>query len=495
MRWTLPLAVALVALAFPAAASAIVNGSTVAEGSYPAHGFLGIDTSTVADGQVDAICSGTLIGSRQFLTAARCTTNSLGLRRSVTRLTVRIGEIPLPGGTVTQNVAENDIPDADDPPNTDGGPAPGAYVRSTGRNDIAVLTLTEPVDATPVRVVDENETAAWAPGTLGGVLGWGETEAGVGDISETLLHGDVTVRADADCPGDDFDASVMFCAAGTPAAGNQNPCASDSGSPLLVPDGTAWLVAGVFSGAACATTDAPAVFARVGADPLNGWVHDRTPEANFELSHQPRATEPVTLTSTSTYPPPGPDGDDFFDTVRWDLDGDRQFDDATGKQISHAFPAAGTAIVGIEASNKAEGDRASAYFSFPVEAAPSGGGTTTTPTPPPTTRPPVTRAPGPRATILVSGRPRVRNRRFPIRIRFARTAPAGTAVVEVYRGKRRIGIARTRVRRGATKRVRVRLTPQGRRMLRRADSRRLRIRVRVRVGRDVLRTKRITIRR
>ena len=89
----------------------------------------------------------------------------------------------------------------------------------------------------------------------------------------------------------------------------------------------------------------------------------------------------------------------------------------------------------------------------------------------------------------------MRRGRFALRVRFADAAPAGTAVIEVYRGSRRIGIARTKVAPGATKRVRVKLTPQGRRLLRRADSRRLRIRVRVRVGRQILRTKRVTIRR
>ena len=80
-------------------------------------------------------------------------------------------------------------------------------------------------------------------------------------------------------------------------------------------------------------------------------------------------------------------------------------------------------------------------------------------------------------------------------MRFARTAPRGTALIEVYRGTRRIGIARTRVRRGATKRVNVKLTPTGRRLLRRAASRRMRVRVRVRVGRRVLTTRRLTIQR
>jgi hypothetical protein len=80
-------------------------------------------------------------------------------------------------------------------------------------------------------------------------------------------------------------------------------------------------------------------------------------------------------------------------------------------------------------------------------------------------------------------------------VKFAKTAPRGTAVVEVFRGKRVIGIGRTRVRRGATKRVTVKLTTAGRRMLRRSASKRLKVRVRVRVGRRALRSKTLTIRR
>ena len=69
-------------------------------------------------------------------------------------------------------------------------------------------------------------------------------------------------------------------------------------------------------------------------------------------------------------------------------------------------------------------------------------------------------------------------------------------MIEVYRGGRRIGIARTKVKRGATKRVRVKLTPHAAGgSCAAADSTRLKIRVRVRVGRTILRTKRLTIRR
>jgi hypothetical protein len=491
-RRLLLLATAVMALALPARALAIVNGETVAPGDYPAHGFLGIDTTATPDGHIDAICGGTLVGSRQFLTAARCVTNTLGTPRAVNRLTVRVGDVALPDDTVVQNVAANDIPDAAEPP--------GAYVRSTGENDVAMLTLTAPLDTELMRVVDLGETAAWAPGTVGRILGWGETSQG-GDITDTLLKGDVTIRADEDCPDPDFDPAVMLCAAGTPATGDQNPCMFDSGSPLLVPDGAVYALAGVFSGAACGTADEPGVFTRLGDDPLNKWVHDRTPEANFafESGKQPQATVPFALIAT----PDHPEGDDYFTAFKWDLDGDGVFDDASGRRIVMTVGAPGEAVVGIQASKPAagsepKGDTASAYFAFDVLDAPTMGQPTppgppavaATPTP---TANPVARSP--LATILNARRPKVRRGRFPIRIRFADSAPAGTAVIEVYRGARRIGIARTKVRPGATKRVRVKLTPTGRRMLRRADGRRLKVRVRVRVGRKLLRTKQLTIRR
>jgi hypothetical protein len=84
---------------------------------------------------------------------------------------------------------------------------------------------------------------------------------------------------------------------------------------------------------------------------------------------------------------------------------------------------------------------------------------------------------------------------FRVRVKFAKTAPRGTAVVEAFRGKRLIGIGRTRVKRGATKRVSVKLTTTGKRLLRRSATKRLKLRVRVRVGRRVLRSKTLTIRR
>ena len=116
--------------------------------------------------------------------------------------------------------------------------------------------------------------------------------------------------------------------------------------------------------------------------------------------------------------------------------------------------------------------------------------------PAPATPPaPVARPAGARlATILVSGRPRVRRGRFSLRVDFAATAPSGTAVIEVLRGKRTIGSARTRVRPRGSRHVVVKLTKTGTRLLSRSANNRLKVRVQVRVKRQVLRSKTVTIR-
>jgi hypothetical protein len=475
------LASAVTVLVLPAPASAIEKGAADNDDAYPAQVFVGRDTD--GDTQTDERCVGTLVGSRQVLTAARCAIYG------------SVGVQPLPEEGFEILVGDSELGDADRYAVAEGGnDIHDEYSRLTGVNDVAVLTLAEPVPfdfpaSFPVRVVESTETALWAPGTSAQVLGWGKFNGNF--TSDVLRTGDVSIRADADCPNAGFNTASMLCAASTASDGTGNPCDGDSGSPLLVPDGGGSALAGVFSGNLCATATTPGIFARVGDAPLNDWVHDRTPEADFNLSHQPRVNEAVSLFSTSRPALGAPD----FTTFHWDLDNDGAFDDAMGASISHVYTKVGEAVAGLEATNAA-GDKASIYYAFDVDPNPSAFPPAQPPTSP-TTTPPATNpvASAPLATILNAKRPKVRRGRFSIRIRFARAAPTGTAVIEVYRGKRRIGIARTKVRRGATKRVRVKLTPTGRRILRRADSKRLKIRVRVRVGRKLLRTKQLTIRR
>jgi len=476
-------AAALLALCFapPAAAaptSRIVNGTEAGPTDYPAQGYLEVDRP----GPFVERCGGTLVGTRQFLTAARCAKADEDFPE---RFSVTLGELNLdPPNRDVYGVADVDVY--------------STYDSSTERGDVAMLTLDRPAAVYAVmRVVDLGETDPWRPGATATILGWGATEYN-GDASNRLLEAAVPIRTDAECETayetPFFDVETMLCAgAADPDQGSSDSCQEDWGGPLLVLDGSgSRALAGVFStGFECNREGFPGVYARIGDDPLNSWVHSRTPEANFRFDHAPRANEPVNLISTSRHP----EGAGYFTTFRWDLDGDGGFERSSASgTATHSFPAAGQQIVGIEAS-RAGGDKATAYFAFTVGADPNAPPSSQLAPPGATPAPAVAKPAGFLATIRSAKRPKVRRGRFNLSVRFARTAPAGIAVVEVFRGKRRIGIARARVRRGGTRRISVKLTPAGRRLLARSTTKRLKLRVRVRVGRRVLRSKTLTVRR
>jgi secreted trypsin-like serine protease len=463
----------------------IIDGHAASPGEYPAQGYLELSTT-----QGTFVCGGSLVSNRSFLTAAHCATQpGTNTPLAADKFHVTLGSTSKHAGT-RYSVSARAVKDDYD------------YRGPT--NDLALLTLATPApsELTPLRLIEADESALWTAGKDATIIGWGTTENGA--LSDQLLEATVPMVSDAGCTdvwGNSFRAATMVCAGG----GETDTCGGDSGGPLMVSDGSFLVLAGLTSWGAdpCAAEGVPGVYTRLGAPALNAWVRARVPMARASVDDAAvDAGHPVTFTVTATHP------SGTFTDFAWDFDSDGA-PDATGAQATHAFPAEGRYVTKVTASGVGADtatDRVAVQVGDSVATPTPTPTPTTAPRPAPAPAPPaappvpspvvtVVGAQGPLATILVTGRPRVRHGRFPIRVRFAATAPAGVAVVEVMRGRRVIGIARTRVVRGATKRLRVKLTPRGRRLLTRSRSQRLKLKVRVRVGRPVLRSKTLTVRR
>ncbi|MFF6785479.1 trypsin-like serine protease [Streptomyces sp. NPDC012510] len=107
-------------------------------------------------------------------------------------------------------------------------------------NDVAVLTLTEPVKATPIRMTTSTDTSSYTAGTSAKVYGWGRTSSTNQNISQKLKTATLPVVSDTNCQntwGSYFIKGHMFCA-GKPAGGSDATttatCNGDSGGPLVV---------------------------------------------------------------------------------------------------------------------------------------------------------------------------------------------------------------------------------------------------------------------
>ncbi len=126
-------------------------------------------------------------------------------------------------------------------------------------DDVAVLTLAEPLPLRTVPLVDADDTASYAPGVEATVLGWGRTAEGA-NPSPTLRQVRVPVEADADCARavTGFRPDAMVCA-GYPEGG-RDACEGDSGGPMVV---RGRLVGVVSYGKGCARPGEPGVYTRL----------------------------------------------------------------------------------------------------------------------------------------------------------------------------------------------------------------------------------------
>ncbi|BBC32954.1 hypothetical protein SGFS_042480 [Streptomyces graminofaciens] len=106
-------------------------------------------------------------------------------------------------------------------------------------NDVAVLTLAEPVKAAPIKMTTSGDTASYAKDIPAKVYGWGRTSSTSDAVSQTLKTADMPVVTDTTCGnfwGDLFVKGHMFCA-GKPSGGTDKTttasCNGDSGGPLV----------------------------------------------------------------------------------------------------------------------------------------------------------------------------------------------------------------------------------------------------------------------
>lgn len=159
------------------------------------------------------------------------------------------------------------------------------YRLRTAENDIAVLTIAQPViDIAPITLLTASEVDAYAkPGDIVRVAGWGNTSASGNLFPDALRSATLRVFPAGACGGGErhelggvtfqgFDASeassaTMICAAGATTSGDViDACQGDSGGPLLAGDGVARRLVGVVSwGERCASLF-PGVYTRLSAE-------------------------------------------------------------------------------------------------------------------------------------------------------------------------------------------------------------------------------------
>jgi secreted trypsin-like serine protease len=284
MTRTLLLAVLVLGVLAPGVSAAgpphIVNGSEASPGEYPAQGLLRID---LGDGS--ALCGGTVVSPRKFVTAAHCVADE--------------ANEPRPPGAFQVFLGENDVNDFDaaDRHAVSAVALHPDYAEDAGQqtDDVAVLTFAAPVGATPTRIIGPGETALWAPGAAAVIIGWGDTAEGANTGSDLLREAEIPIRSDVDCARAYqrlFIASTMLCAgAADPVNFSADTCQGDSGGPLLATalDGTPRLAGATSFGDGCAEPGKPGVYARVAEGPIRAFVQRFVPGA-FEP--EPGATAP-----------------------------------------------------------------------------------------------------------------------------------------------------------------------------------------------------------
>ncbi|MFD4510150.1 trypsin-like serine protease [Streptomyces sp. NPDC058457] len=236
----------------------IIGGGTTTISSAPWMAQLWYDGTDIS-----FFCGGTVVSPTKILTAAHCVRDENGKAYNwAANGYIVTGTASLPdgtdlhGGTVTRVARQWNHP---------------SFSPTTINNDIAVLTLTKPVKATPIRLTTSTDTTSYKAGTSAKVYGWGRTSSTSDDISETLKTATLPMQSDGTCSGyfgSLYTKTHMVCA-GKPATGSDTgstaTCNGDSGGPLVVGGRIVGVVSwGVTDGTTeCVVTGSYSVFTKV----------------------------------------------------------------------------------------------------------------------------------------------------------------------------------------------------------------------------------------
>ncbi|WP_225850311.1 trypsin-like serine protease [Streptomyces sp. HPF1205] len=215
----------------PTATPQIIGGTdaTISEAPWMAQLYY-LDDQGTADTSDDTIifCGGTVVSPSKILTAGHCAS---GMDWASNGFVVTgtdqfwLDAVGDPAGSVISGVTRQWV-----------NPS---YNATTTDNDVAVLTLVEPVTTKTLSMTSANDTTSYTAGKTATVYGWGRNSSTTQDQPLQLQKATLPIDTDSTCTsywGSLFKPGHMVCvgdAATGSDAGTVSPCNGDSGGPLV----------------------------------------------------------------------------------------------------------------------------------------------------------------------------------------------------------------------------------------------------------------------